>query len=171
MATATDGKTLAHCRWVEPPADQFPQVGIDPSPVNGSSVIIPTSAVKELQGLPAKESYTPILTFLAMGEKDLNGSAHFMGTDLATKKGSEVKTVEGTYPDFDAALKPVEGSISVRFNPEYLAQALDTIRKTMGRQCDTMVLTLQGDKPARLEARDGDLELTVLVMPLVTRQA
>jgi DNA polymerase III sliding clamp (beta) subunit (PCNA family) len=176
MATATDGKTLMHARWVEDPPAEFPTVETcDPSPVPGSRALIPIEAVSSLAKMPPKKPAKPILRNLAMDEKTLNGSAVFAGTDLDSRERREVSTIEGTFPDYRPALAAPERSVKVSVNAEMLANILEAVVRAGELPKPYRRVTLEipilenGDtasRPVLIHAETPGTKVTGLVMPL-----
>jgi hypothetical protein len=179
-ATATDGKVLASARWIEELPEDYPDIGVGPLEVEGFSAVVWADDCKTMAGLPPKRSSKPILCNVALSEspKDEEGEVLFAGaTDLDTKKHFEVRKLcdRESYPDYRKAIDTLsKGSpTKVKFDLRRLERAVQVLKETIGvkkRDPDSDAIVeveVYEGAPTHLTMRRDDLEVKVLLMPLV----
>jgi len=169
-ATTTDGKTLAHVRWIEELPEEFPEVeGVDPTGKACSHALIPLDQIKDIQKLAAKDPVQPILTNVAMCETPVGATVYFAGTDLDRRQRLDVKEIQGTFPDYSRALTVKNPLATVYVNPQLLIQALETIRDTVpgkrGEHVVKMEVWADSSKAIRLTEEKEVVQAIVLCMP------
>jgi hypothetical protein len=98
-AVVTDGRCLLETHWSEPSYEDYPAVaGLDLEPMLGFETIIPKDQLVAASKLPPNRSPKEILKYIALDEKNANGTIPVVGTDLETTKRLDIRPAEGRFP-------------------------------------------------------------------------
>ena len=106
---ATDGRVLCRTTWAEDPHEEMPEVSGTraPAPIPGFSTLIPASAFSGAAKNPMfKRPWRPILRNLVLDESAANGTVPLWSTNLEAVSRSDVRSMEGQYPNLEKAFVP-----------------------------------------------------------------
>lgn len=168
-AEATDGKRAMSATWTELDNAEFPYVGDRQVATTkpGFEFLLPLPAIPGVRELVGKKPVKPVLGMVAVDEAAANGTARFVGTDLATTRELTAAGVDGQYPNLSVVteFKP-DHAVSVCLDAKLLVDTLRTWMSVAGPAVDgsvhgmaiRMTIALDADgrplgKPVHIEAQ------------------
>lgn len=176
FACATDGKVLCQVTWKDEDPGYYPEVpgfSLDHKP--GFKAIIATADLLKMAKSAPRATCKmakakPILAKIAIDEIASNGRVPTVTTDLETTSRIDVQPIEGTFPDYTVATKPLKQElVRIRVNAEYLAKALVALVGMVpdkDNPCIDLVIQ-DAEHPIRLERSTPEIQALGLVMPVL----
>jgi hypothetical protein len=169
--TVTDGhQLLSITQTRDAPTEDFPSV---PGFTNGEpdkAVIIPDDAWPGMfAGMPKRSRTLPILQNVAMVAAE-NGVT-VATTDLQAGAVTTIKTIDGTFPNFEQVLSRESGKVTVFFNVHLLKRVFSVLSDLMkdGGRAGLVRLDLYDElRPVRVSALDHNtgLHYAAAIMPM-----
>ena len=173
-AVVTDGRRILAVTWQEDKAQDYPSIGLDPSPKPGFETIIPKKVCEEAAKLPPRKTGKPILANVVIDETESNGKVHLGATDLETDRKISPKSLEGKFPrwrDHFQDYQPHE-STTMSVDCRMLAEILTVIQKSLLGDDQTKINLAVPHNPRRaiiITSRDHEgVESQAVLAPCFT---
>lgn len=129
--------------------------------------LIPLSGVKEIKF--QKKVNIPCLAdvYVDVDETNNNGNAKFISTDLQTTPITEIKKIDGEFPDSNQIFPTQEPVFEICLDPSYL-EIFCKITKEFGKHPHVKLTFYNIDSPVLVESYNQDTKqnFTGLIMPM-----
>ena len=131
---ATDGHMAARATSGTPPAEEFPDVGIESTSEPLEPFVLPLSAATEIvKAIPRRQSM-PVLEHAALDVAGANSgeNARFVTTDLEVKRPVEFRKIDGEYPNVDQVMPQMKGKPAFVLDASLVERACKIAREFCG---------------------------------------
>jgi hypothetical protein len=167
---ATNGSILARITYpVQFDPEEMPaQIKTDKKE-NMKDFLVPLNGIKDIK-FP-KKACLPILNdvYIDVQSTNDNGIARFVSTDLQTTPVTEIRKVDGEFPDTNQIWpKDEEAVFEICLDPEYLKKLCEIADQCYDRSGDIRLTFYGVEKPVKVFAYNANTtqEFTGIIMPI-----